>query len=151
MYNKYQSIENTQFQRIRESCIVLEMTHKITIFSPQSSCPKCILPRPLFWFLGDDQVQMEEVVWNQTVNKENTSVIFFKLFHLTKTQKGEKIIHKKTRYQQVLILKMFSEKDSLITVSFQAMSHKSGRSHRGHCRVEEQRNHSCRVSGRSFS
>ena len=32
MYNKYQSIENTQFQRIRESCIVLEMTHKITIF-----------------------------------------------------------------------------------------------------------------------
>ena len=151
MYNKYQSIENTQFQRIRESRIVLEMTHEITIFSCKSSCPKYILPRPLFWFLGEDWVQMEEVVWNQTVNKENTSVIFFKLFHLTKTQNGEKIIHKKTRYQQVLILKMFSEKDSLITVSFQAMSHKSGRSHRGHCRVEEQRNHSCRVSGRSFS
>ena len=151
MYNKYQSIENTQFQRIRESRIVLEMTHEITIFSCKSSCPKYILPRPLFWFLGEDWVQMEEVVWNQTVNKENTSVIFFKLFHLTKTQKGEKIIHKKTRYQHILILKMFSEKDSLITVSFQAMSHKSGRSHRGHCRVEEQRNHSCRVSGRSFS
>ena len=134
-----------------ESYIVLEMTHKILIFFPKSSCPKYILPRPLFWFLDEDRVQMEEVVWNQTVNKENTSVIFFKLFHLTKTQKGEKIIHKKTRYQQVLILKMFSEKDSLITVSFQAMSHKSGRSHRGHCRVEEQRNHSCRVSGRSFS
>ena len=151
MYNKYQSIENTQFQRIRESCIVLEMTHEITIFSCKSSCPKYILPRPLFWFLGEDWVQMEEVVWNQTVNKENTSVIFLKLFHLTKTQKGEKIIHKKTRYQQVLILKMFSEKDSLITVSFQTMSHKSGRSHRGHCRVEEQRNHSYRVSGHSFS
>ena len=151
MYNKYQSIENTQFQRIRESRIVLEMTHEITIFSCKSSCPKYILPRPLFWFLGEDWVQMEEVVWNQTVNKENASVIFFKLFHLTKTQKGEKIIHKKTRYQQVLILKMFSEKDSLITVSFQTMSHKSGRSHRGHCRVEEQRNHSCRVSGHSFS
>ena len=151
MHNKYPSIENTHFQRIRESCIVLEMTHKITIFFPKSSCPKYILPRSLFWFLGEDRVQMEEVVWNQTVNKENTSVIFFKLFHLTKTQKGEKIIHKKTRYQQVLILKMFSEKDSFITVSFQTMSHKSGRSHRGHCRVEEQANHSCRVSGRSFS
>ena len=151
MYNKYQSIENTQFQRIRESCIVLEMTHKITIFFPKSSCPKYILPRSLFWFLGEDRVQMEEVVWNQTVNKENTSVIFFKLFHLTKTQKGEKIIHKKTRYQQVLILKMFNEKDSLITVSLQTMSYKSRRSHRDHCRVEEQRNHSCRVSGRAFS
>ena len=78
-------------------------------------------------------------------------MIFFKLFHLTKTQNGEKIIHKKTRYRQVLILKMFSKKDSLMTVSFQTMSHKSRRSHRGHCRVEEQRNHSCRVSGRSFS
>ena len=120
-------------------------------FSPKSSCPKYILLRPFFWFLREDWVQMDEVVWNQSVNKENTSVIFFKLFHLMKTQKGEKIIHKKTRYQQVLILKMFSEKDSLITVSFQAMSHKSGRSHRGHCRVEEQRNHSCRVSGHSFS
>ena len=150
MHNKYPSIENTHFQRIRESCIVLEMTHKITIFFPKSSCPKYILPRSLFWFLGEDRVQMEEVVWNQTVNKENTSVIFFKLFHLTKTQKGEKIIHKKTRYQQVLILKMFSDKDSFITVSFQPMSHKSGRPHRGHCRVE-QRNHSCRLSGRSFS
>ena len=151
MYNKYQSIENTQFQRIRESCIVLEMTHEITIFSRKSSCPKYILPRPLFWFLGEDRVRMEEVVWNQTVNKENASVIFFKLFHLTKTQKGEKIIHKKTRYQQVLILKMFNEKDSLITVSLQTMSYKSRRSHRDHCRVEEQRNHSCRVSGRAFS
>ena len=120
-------------------------------FSPKSSCTKYILLRPFFWFLGEDRVQMEEVVWNQTVNKENTSVIFFKLFHLTKTQNGEKIIHKKTRYQQVLILKMFSKKDSLMTVSFQTMSHKSRRSHRGHCRVEEQRNHSCRVSGRSFS
>ena len=151
MYNKYQSIENTQFQRIRESCIVLEMTHEITIFSRKSSCPKYILPRPLFWFLGEDRVRMEEVVWNQTVNKENASVIFFKLFHLTKTQKGEKIIHKKTRYQQVLILKMFNEKDSLITVSLQTMSYKSRRSHRDHCRVEEQRNHSCKVSGRAFS
>ena len=120
-------------------------------FSPKSSCPKYILLRPFFWFLGEDRVQMEEVVWNQTVNKENTSVIFFKLFHLTKTQNGEKIIHNKTRYHQVLILKMFSKKDSLMTVSFQTMSHKSRRSHRGHCRVEEQRNHSCRVSGRSFS
>ena len=78
-------------------------------------------------------------------------MIFFKLFHVMKTQKGEKIIHKKTRYQHILILKMFSEKDSLIIVSFQTMSHKSRRSHRGHCRVEEQRNHSCRVSGHSFS
>ena len=151
MYKKYQPIENTQFQRTRESCIVLEMTHKITIFSPKISCPKYILLRPFFWFLGEDRVQMEEVVWNQTVNKENTSVIFFKLFHLTKTQNGEKIIHKKTRYQQVLILKMFSKKDSLMTVSFQTMSHKSRRSHRGHCWVEEQRNHSGRVSGHSFS
>ena len=134
-----------------ESYIVLEMTHNITIFYPKSSWPKYILLRSLFWFLGEDLVQRQELVWNQTVNKENTSVIFFKLFHLTKTQKGEKIIHKKTRYQQVLILKMFSEKDSLITVSFQTMSHKSGRSHRGHCRVEEQTNHSCRVSGHSFS
>ena len=32
---------------------------------------------------------------------------------------------------------MFSAKDSLITVSFQTMSHKSGRSHRGHCRAED--------------
>ena len=45
------------------------------------------------------------------VIKENTPAIFFKLFHLTKTQKGEKIIHKKTMYQQVFILKVFSEKD----------------------------------------
>ena len=65
---------------------------------------------------------MEEVVSNQIVSNENTSVIFFKLFHLTKTQKGEKIIHKKTKYQQVLILKLFSEKDSLITASFCTMS-----------------------------
>ena len=151
MYNKYKSIENTQFQRIKESCIVLEMTHNITIFSPKSSWPKYILLRSLFWFLGEDLVQRQELVWNQTVNKENTCVIFFKLFHVMKTQKGEKIIHKKTRYQHILILKMFSEKDSLITVSFQTMSHKSRRSHRGHCRVEEQRNHSCRVSGHSFS
>ena len=43
--------------------------------------------------------------------KENTSAVFFKLFHLTKTQKDEKIIHKKTMCQQVFILKMFSEKD----------------------------------------
>ena len=151
MYKKYQPIENTQFQRTRESCIVLEMTHKITIFSLKSSCPKYILPRLLFWFLGEDRVQMEEVVWNQTANKGNTSVIFFKIFHLMKTQKGKKIILKKTKYQQVLFLKMFSEKDSLITVSFQTMSHKSRRSHRGHCWVEEQRNHSGRVSGHSFS
>ena len=45
------------------------------------------------------------------VIKETTPAIFFKLFHLTKTQKGEKIIHKKTMYQQVFILKVFSEKD----------------------------------------
>ena len=120
-------------------------------FSPKSSRPKYILLRPFFWFLGEDRVQMEEVVWNQTANKGNTSVIFFKIFHLMKTQKGKKIIHKKTKYQQVLFLKMFSEKDSLITVSFQTMSHKSRRSHRGHCWVEEQRNHSGRVSGHSFS
>ena len=43
--------------------------------------------------------------------KENTSAVFFKLFHLTKTQKGEKIIHKNKMYQQVFILKAFSEKD----------------------------------------
>ena len=98
------------------------MIHKSTFLAPKSSCPKYILPRPLFLFLGEDQVQMEEVVSNQIVSKENTSVIFFKLFHLTKTQKGEKIIHKKTKYQQVLILKLFSEKDSLITASFCTMS-----------------------------
>ena len=151
MHNKYPSIENTHFQRIRESCIVLEMTHKITIFFPKSSCPKYILPRSLFWFLGEDRVQMEEVVWNQTVNKENTSVIFFKLFHLTKTQKGEKIIYKKTMCQQDLILKMFSEKDSLISVSFRTTSHRRGRSHMAHCTVEEQRSHSCRSSGHSLA
>ena len=42
---------------------------------------------------------------------------FLKLFHLMKIQKAEKIIHKKTMYQQDLILKMFSEKDSLLSVS----------------------------------
>ena len=46
-------------------------------------------------------------------------MIFFKLFHITKTQKGEKIIYKKTMCQQDLILKMFSVKDSLINVSFE--------------------------------
>ena len=84
---------------------------------------------------------MEEVVSNQIVSKENTSVIFFKLFHLTKTQKGEKIIHRKTMYQQVFTLKVFSEKDYLISLRFRTMSHRSGRSHMDHCRVEGQRSH----------
>ena len=104
-----------------------------------------------FFDFDFDWVQMEEVVWTQIFNKENTSAIFFKLFHLTKTQKGEKITHKKTMYQQVLILMTFSEKDSLITVSFRTMSHKTERPQRGSCRVEEQRSYSCRVSGHSFS
>ena len=45
------------------------------------------------------------------VIKENTPAIFFELFHLTKTQKGEKVIHNRTMNQQVFILKVFSEKD----------------------------------------
>ena len=51
--------------------------------------------------------------------------------------------------QHDLILKMFSEKNSLISVSFQTTSHRRGRSHRGHCKIEEQRSHSCRGSGHS--
>ena len=120
-------------------------------FSPKSSCPKYILLRPFFWFLGEDRVQMEEVVWNQTVNKENTSVIFFKLSHFKKTKKDEKIIYKKTTCQQDLILKTFSEKDSLISVSFWTTSHRRGRSPRGRCRVEEQRSHSSSASGHSLA
>ena len=85
------------------------------------------------------------------VNKENISAVFFKLFLLVKTWKGEEIIHKKTMYRQVLILKVFSEKDSLISVSLQTMSHRRGRSHGGHRRGEEQRSHSFTVSGHSFS
>ena len=84
------------------------------------------------------------------VIKENTPAIFFKRFRLTKTQKGEKIIHKETMYQQVFILKVFSEKDYHITVRFQTMSHRRGRSHRSHCRDEELRSPKCRTSGHSF-
>ena len=43
--------------------MILGMTHMITIFFSYSSCPKYILLRPLFWFLGEDPVKMEEVVW----------------------------------------------------------------------------------------
>ena len=51
------------------------------------------------------------------VKKENnTSVIFFKLFHLRKRQKGEKIYTQEPVYQQVSILKMFSQRDSLLSV-----------------------------------
>ena len=51
------------------------------------------------------------------VKKENnTSVIFFKLFHLRKRQKGEKIYTQETVSQQVSILKMFSQRDSLLSV-----------------------------------
>ena len=115
---------------------------------PNSSCSKYVLLRPLISRRGSYSNGGSSLKSN--VNKENTSVIFFKL-HLTKRQKGEKITHKKWCTSNLSILKMFSEKYSLISVSFRTMSHRRGRSHRGRCRVEEQKSHSCRASGQSLA
>ena len=101
-YNKYQSVKYTWFERIREWPIILGMTHKIPIFFPNSSCPKYVL-RPLFWFLGEDHVQMEEVVWSRIL-RTRANLWFSLVFHLRKRQKGEKIYTQETVYQQVSIL-----------------------------------------------
>ena len=53
-----------KISEVTERPIILGTIHKITIFFSNSSCPKYVLLRPLFWFLGEGNVQMEEVVWS---------------------------------------------------------------------------------------
>ena len=60
-----------KISEVTEWPIILGTIHEITIFFSNSSCPKYVLLRPLFWFLDEDPVQMEEVVWVECYEGEH--------------------------------------------------------------------------------